>query len=71
MDNIWIERLWRSLKYEEVYLRTSPAGIRNLGCSSRRLRRSPCEASICESWYPLGLFCSPMDSGFKTRSAPG
>src|SRR5450756_2406455 len=20
MDNIWIERLWRSLKYEEVYL---------------------------------------------------
>ena len=21
MDNIWIERLWRSLKYEEVYLK--------------------------------------------------
>ena len=20
LDNIWIERLWRSLKYEEIYL---------------------------------------------------
>ena len=21
LDNIWIERLWRSLKYEEIYLK--------------------------------------------------
>jgi putative transposase len=35
LDNIFIERLWRSLKYEEVYLRDYPlvsdthAGIGN------------------------------------------
>ena len=26
IDNIWIERLWRSLKYEEVYLKEYKSG---------------------------------------------
>ena len=28
MDNIFVERLWRSLKYEEVYLNAMPASPR-------------------------------------------
>jgi putative transposase len=24
-DNVFVERLWRSVKYEEVYLRKEPA----------------------------------------------
>lgn len=34
LDNIFVERLWRSVKYEEVYLkdyRTAPDAIRGLG----------------------------------------
>jgi len=34
MDNVFTERLWRSVKYEEVYLKdygTVPAAIQNLG----------------------------------------
>ena len=34
MDNIFVERLWRSVKYEEVYLRdyeTVPEAIKGLG----------------------------------------
>jgi putative transposase len=29
-DNVFVERLWRSVKYEEVYLR---AALRRLKCS--------------------------------------
>ena len=28
MDNVFIERLWRSLKHEDVYLRAMPTGRR-------------------------------------------
>jgi putative transposase len=34
LDNIFVERLWRTLKYEEVYLhdyRSVPEAIRRLG----------------------------------------
>ena len=27
LDNIWIERFWRSLKYEEVYLKCYKDGL--------------------------------------------
>ena len=27
MDNIFVERLWRSLKYEEVYLKGYPSSV--------------------------------------------
>ena len=28
MDNVFVERLWRSIKYEEVYLKASEMGLR-------------------------------------------
>ena len=28
MDNVFIERLWRSLKYEDIYLRAMPTGVK-------------------------------------------
>jgi|GEM_PF-7073639 len=34
MDNVFIERLWRSVKYEEVYLKGYEASKNsNLGCN--------------------------------------
>lgn len=34
LDNVWIERFWRSLKYEEVYLKeyaNGPEAVKNIG----------------------------------------
>ena len=39
MDNIFIERLWRSLKYEEVYLKDYRVGAGGAGRASRRYFR--------------------------------
>jgi putative transposase len=38
LDNIFIERLWRSLKYEEVYLRDYQQVLDRLKCHARRSR---------------------------------
>lgn len=37
MDNVFIERLWRSLKHEDVYSRTTPTGARPRPASPRGL----------------------------------
>jgi putative transposase len=34
LDNVFVERLWRSVKYEEVYIKdysSVPEAVRNLG----------------------------------------
>ena len=50
MDNVFIERLWRSLKYEEVYLKATPTAAKPRAASlsgslstmiDARTRRSP------------------------------
>jgi putative transposase len=40
IDNVFIERLWRSVKYEEVYLHAYPAGDTGAN-SALRWSRSP------------------------------
>jgi len=38
VDNVFVERLWRSLKYEEVYLRAYESVANATGCIDRYLR---------------------------------
>jgi transposase InsO family protein len=56
MDNIFIERLWRSLKYEEVVC------CERLACKSR--------AVLYRRWR-MALRSQPAGAGFKPPQAAG
>src|ERR1017187_8939869 len=49
MDNIFIERLWRSLKYEEVYLRTT-GWCRRRGRASTATSSSTITSGRIRAW---------------------
>src|ERR1700730_15235205 len=70
MDNIFIERLWRSIKYEEVHLkayadgreaRASPCGVRTIRSSCRPVPRHS------DATFPVQLSASstPVTSRWK------
>ncbi len=63
-DNVFVERLWRSIKYEEVYLHAyetvsaAREGIRRYinFYNTRRPRRLPCRCAACR--FQMSRWCS-------------
>jgi putative transposase len=52
IDNVFIERLWRSVKYEEVYLKAYDTGDRGQDRAEKLLRllQHPPDAPV--AWQP-------------------
>lgn len=48
-DNVFIERLWPSLKYEEVWLTLLATAAKALSAASSFSRRTSCSAAAAES----------------------
>ncbi len=78
MDNIFIERLWRSVKYEEIYIKEfqSVEELRNSfswGNTGRNIswKNTLTMAALRESVHnplPTGIFCGAHSQGLCTLS---
>ena len=53
-DNVFVERLWRSVKYEEVYLRAyESVGEARNSIGRYQVKRATCRNGL----LPVGIFC--------------
>ena len=67
MDNVFIERLWRSVKYEEVYLneyRTAEDLKRRLGLYFQYYNNERTHQSLNEQ-TPAEVYCNVNQSGMR------
>ena len=55
VDNVFVERLWRSVKYEDVYLRAyeTPTELRAMGSRSVFEQATACATGIAQKTVPL------------------
>ena len=77
-DNVFVERLWRTIKYEEVYLRAYDSVSAARECLARYLKfyntRRP-HSSLDGQTPPLGTFaaqipCRAVDQAYLNPSSP-
>ncbi len=62
LDNVFIERLWRSVKYEDIYLRdydSVPALERGLA-DYFRFYNEECPHSSLDGWTPAEVHASSL-----------